>query len=53
MWTVQVFKTLKIKPHVKALEEELKKNPSDEMLRMHIKQLRKAWGLRLPKKAAA
>jgi len=39
---------------VKSLMKELEANPRDEALRGHIRQLKRAWGLRvrLPAKAA-
>jgi len=52
MWDAQIYPKAETRSHVEQLELELKKNPDDTVLRRHIKQLRKAWGLRNLKKAA-
>jgi len=43
----------KVSEHVQRLELELKKTPSDEILRLHIKRLRHEWKTRRRKIAAA
>jgi len=53
MGTGAQLKTEGVDRHVDQLETELKKRPSDQVLRDHIKRLRRAWELRQPKRAVA
>jgi hypothetical protein len=53
MGTDAQLKSVGAQQHVNALETELKKRPTDQVLRDHIKRLRKAWELRQPKQAVA
>ena len=53
MVTASTTRGSKISDHVFQLERELKKTPTDEVLRQHIKRLRKEWKPRRRKVAAA